>query len=427
MPGNYRPISIISIFAKIFEMIVFKRLSAHLKDGDYIHSSQYGFRQKHSTSSALLHIISCIQNKIQKKYYVIALFIDLSKAFDTVDHEILLYKLDKNMNCKNNDLLFFKSYLENRKMRTIANNFSSELTDIKLGVPQGSVLGPSLFNIYINDLPNHLSLSETVMFADDTTIIISDKSLNNLHSKCETTIKELSKWIEENKLYINTKKTKFMKFFSDDFSASMNGNIIECVPCFKLLGVTIDNSFNFKTHCKTVYNKLIYLFHVFYSIRNKLNTDSKLIIYNSYVQSILTYCLVIYGNTPNKNTLLKLEVLQKRLLKCLFFNNHIKSNNIFIATNILPLSKHVSLSRFNFFDSILQYDAYPEYLNNLLQQKSKILRNYILFILPKKPKKTCSLLFNLLKYYNSIPLQFKNNLSFTKSKNYKTYLLTSVS
>ena len=165
---NYRPISLLSSFSKIIEKIVSNRLTSFLDNNNIISNSQYGFRKKHSTLHPLIHFINSVSSALDKKSHVIAIFCDLRKAFDCVDHQILINKL-KKIGVRGNELLWFKSYLDNRKQAVNISGSNSQLLNILIGVPQGSILGPLLFLIYINDLPLCSELI-SLLFADDTNL-----------------------------------------------------------------------------------------------------------------------------------------------------------------------------------------------------------------------------------------------------------------
>ena len=205
-PFNYRPISLLSVFNRIFEKITYYRLKSFLEKKNIFNDTQYGFREKRSTEHAILDIINQIENNMDNKMYSCGIFIDLKKAFDTVDHLILLQKLDHYgvRGVTNN---WFASYLLGRQQKTQigAKNISKKEV-ILSGVPQGSVLGPLLFLVYINDISNSSDQLKFYLFADDTNLLYADKNLRELENKVNTELSKIYDWLVANKLSLNIKK-----------------------------------------------------------------------------------------------------------------------------------------------------------------------------------------------------------------------------
>ena len=207
--NNYRPISVISVVAKIFEKFTFEQLYEYLNNNNLISASQSGFRSLHSTLTALIEATDNWSINIDKGLLNGIIFIDLKKAFDTIDHTILLRKL-RIYGVDENGIKFFESYLSNRSQRCCVNGELSETAKITCGVPQGINLGPLLFLIYINDLPNCLDRASPRMFADDTNISIAANSLTELEQIINSELKNLHQWLLANRLSLNVAKTEFM-------------------------------------------------------------------------------------------------------------------------------------------------------------------------------------------------------------------------
>ena len=231
--SNYRPISIISIVAKIFGRIVHEQFYSYLINNELLSEYQSGFRPTYSTVTALLETTNNWCVNIDKGLLNGVIFIDLKKAFDTIDHAILLRKLE-HYGVHDGALLWFRSYLTDRKQKCYVNgNFSSTLT-INCGVPQGSILGPLLFLIYINDLPNCLNVGSPRMYADDTNISFKSKNLVELQDCMNTELKSLNTWLEVNKLSLNIAKTEFMVIGSRQRLATHGNRTISNILCFGL-------------------------------------------------------------------------------------------------------------------------------------------------------------------------------------------------
>ena len=272
---------------------------------------------------ALIEIINNIKTAIDDDKFVCGIFLDLTKAFDTVNHQILLDKLHHyGVRGQTNDL--FKSYLSNRKQYVKIGKSESSYQSINCGVPQGSVLGPLLFLIYVNDIANQSPLGNIRLFADDTNAFVEHENLEQLYENSKIIIEYLYKWFNANKLTVNSSKSSFTIFTTNHIrntnhfpdNITINNERILISSSTKYLGVTIDQELSWKEHIQELCNKLKGMFSVFYNIRKYLTLDHIKTIYYALIYSRIKYGLVVYGTASN-GILEKIQVLQNQLLKVL--------------------------------------------------------------------------------------------------------------
>ena len=253
--SNYRPIALLSIFSKIFEKIIASRLTNFFTKYNILYEHQYGFRAHYSTKLALLESIDEIRKNLESGNLVAGIYLDLSKAFDSLDHGILLSKI-YNYGIRGFVFDWVKSYISNRILITYTNGVASSPKLTNYGVPQGSVLGPLLFLIYINDMGSIPNLvANPKLFADDANIFVPGANFNALHSNCITTISSLHEWIISNRLTLNIDKTCYMIFLPSskqvipsNFILTINNRVISRVTFTKFLGVLIDDKLVWKNH-----------------------------------------------------------------------------------------------------------------------------------------------------------------------------------
>ena len=296
--NNYRPISLLSCFSKIYEKLMHKRLISFLDSNDSLFEMQYGFRPGRSCEHALLSAQNTLLESLNNRQVSLLLLIDFSKAFDMVDHKILLKKL-YHYGIRGQALKWFEAYLSNRKQFVSVNDTNSSTLDITYGVPQGSILGPLLFVIYINDIPEIASYAKFIMYADDANIIITASTIEEVYNQLLNLCNNLEKWVHFNGLSINLKKTKYMIFSRSKVelpsSLKIQNVLISREVEARFLGVIIDESLKWSRHAKTVLSKMSRYVGIMYKIKKLLPLKARLQVYHSFIQSHINYCSLVWG------------------------------------------------------------------------------------------------------------------------------------
>ena len=259
--SNYRPISLLFIFSKLLEKLMYTRLINFFEKNDVLFHGQFGFRANHSTTQALILITDKIQKAIEEKLFSCGVFLDLSKAFDTVDHSILINKL-QHYGIRGITNKWFNSYLDDRKQFVSVGTIKSDLNDIVCGVPQGSVLGPLLFLVYINDFNNSSDLLDFHLFADDSNLFYAHKNLRSLEEHLNQQLINIHNWLCVNKLSLNVDKSHFVIFHPVQkvvdyaINLSINNKYLIEKKSYKYLGVIIDSNLNWKEHINELCKKI---------------------------------------------------------------------------------------------------------------------------------------------------------------------------
>ena len=292
--SNYRPISLLSNLNKIFEKIMYKRIYSFLEKYECLYELQFGFRAKHSTVHTLINITEKIRSALDNNKVACGIFIDLQKAFDTVNNEILLTKLDYygfRGNIKN----WFRSYLYERKQNVIINGFKSKSSIIKHGVPQGSVLGPVLFLLYINDLHKYIKHSTTYHFADDTNLLNITPDYKTLQREINQDLHLLHEWLVANKISLNKDKTELIFFHKVrsvipiDIKIKLNGKTLYPSRKIKYLGIYLDETVSGIPHCEELLKKLHRANGMLSKVRHYVPLNELKNIYNAIFSSIVLY------------------------------------------------------------------------------------------------------------------------------------------
>lgn len=314
--ANFRPISLISIFSKIVERIISEKIVSFLEKNNTLSGCQHGFRRSRSTETATTHFTQYIYDKIDQGEYVISVFFDLSRAFDTlhpgfVSEKIAVYGLRGKIN----DLIV--SYLTDRKFSVKVDDRHSDVYTTETGTPQGSVLGPLIFLLYVNDLPEHIGEGRSFMYADDTTIVVSDADPGVVCRRLETVLVQFKAWCDKNRLIVNIDKTTYMQFRSITrpiASKHLDGNIA-LSETVRFLGTVVDSQLTWQHHIDYVAGKLNSAHYAISSMKNRFNTQTLLTVYYAIFYPHLCYNIAAWGLSTHCN---RLFILQKRVVRLIF-------------------------------------------------------------------------------------------------------------
>ena len=378
LPDNYRPISILSAIHKIVEKLTHKRLYKFLVKYNILFRYQFGFRNSYSTVMALIEIVDRIRITADAGKAIAGLYIDLSKAFDTVDHAKLLYKME-HYGVRGLPLTWFKSYLTNRQQYTWVNGEASGLKTVKCGVPQGSVLGPLLFLLYVNDIGKCVDkYAEIRLFADDTNVFITERNPLELKRKAEITLNNLLTWFSANKLTANISKTCFSIFTPKNImipnllnSLKFGNSKISRVESAKYLGITLDENLNFKDHIEILSNSLTKIISSFKIIKHQVSKKSKYKLFNAYINSKIMYGIEVYGHT-GMTVLKRIQTQQNKALKILFDKDfRTKTEKLHSDLQLLTVkdTQHLSIAKFVHKQV---HNKLPDIFNNLFTPAQNI-------------------------------------------------------
>jgi len=430
-PTNYRPISVISQFSKVFEKAVVVRLNNYFDKNDIISHRQFGFRKNLSTQDALYYCFKNIYNSINANNKTIGIFLDLRKAFDSVSHGLLLEKLE-SYGIRGPVLNLFRSYLTGRSQVVRVGNAYSRPLVINTGVPQGTVLGPIMFIAYINDLLKTDMDGEIVTYADDTALVFSADTWDQARQKAEIGIRRVVSWLDLHRLSLNVGKTHFMPFFAGSteqihfsyltvHSLSCHG-LCHCNERIlithetKYLGLIVGSRLRWEGHANQLTTKLKPFLYMLYQLRQILNHRTLITVYRSLIESIIQYGIIIWGGTY-KTLINSLYIRQKYLIKIILFKNKLYSTEqLFLESGLLDIQSLYILKSCVFVKKVSELRGvidHPFDTRNRLggtlavpRMRTALNQKFITYLGPR--------------FYNNIPASFKtiNNLSMFSKKLY---------
>ena len=394
--------------SKISEKLMCNRLNSYVEKNNILSSTQFGFRKGISTEDAILEFLEDAYNSINKSEYLAAVCLDLSKAFDTVNHNILLGKLH-HLGFRGIVHDWFKSYLSNRVNYVSIGDCNSVARQITVGVPQGSNLGPLLFLLYINDMKNSSPSLKFINFADDTTVYSIGSNMNEMYDVLAAELLRVGEWLYANRLSLNIDKTSYMivtnrKF--DEKELALSGKIIQKTNSIKFLGVTIDDRLSFNEHVRDLVKRISMSTGLLYRVSTLVPLKVKLNAYYALIYSRISYAITVWGKSSIGNRNLCVNAL-KRVLKVIFYNidDYIRANNklldydsIFDYFTCLKLYKILHNNNHEYFNDkltlLITNHSYGTRFNTLAN-----------FNTPFFTKSRCqnSFIYQSTKIWNSIP------------------------
>jgi hypothetical protein len=301
--SNYRPISILNSISKVYESVIRRRLECHFNSNRVINKNQFGFRRKSSTLSACSQLIYNIQMHRDGRKFVSCVFVDIKKAFDCVSHELLLHKLSF-AGITGANLNVLRTYLQNRKQFIEIDQLSCRMQEIKAGIPQGSLIGPILFNFFINDLFDSGLKGELQMYADDTVLLYAHENLTTLFENMNFDMRQLDGWLSQNQLAVNAAKTEYILFNSsrttnnDARDLHFQNRILKKVETYNYLGLIIDSNLNFTAHVDHLKRTLIPFVFAIRRLRHCLTMKAMWNIYYAFFMSRILYLNPVWSCTP---------------------------------------------------------------------------------------------------------------------------------
>ena len=355
--SNYRPISVVSHLAKIVEKLVQNQFIAYLLSHNFITIEQSAFLSNHSTVTCLHRVVDDWHEALNEREIVAVCFLDISKCFDAISHELLLLKL-KYHGVQENELEWFKSYLTGRKQMVTINGNLSKPKNVTIGIPQGGVLGPVLFLLFINDITQNVNKGTCNIFADDVAIYCNGSDVSEVELKLQLCINEIDEWYNNNRLKINADKTNVIlisshaKHVRKELNVNLRGTKLKQVDSVRYLGLIIDSKLRWDNHVKHLCKTLSYNVASLRRLSNTLNTTLLNTLYKSTIQPCIDYACSVWGNCSLKNRDL-IRRIQKRAARIV--SKQYGSRDVSVSALFKDLKWQSFETRRDYFLNMLMY------------------------------------------------------------------------
>ena len=409
--NNLRPVSLLPLPGKIAERLIHTHISAFVEEKGLLSNKQGGFRKGRSTISTVAELTDNILLGLNNKEYTLASFIDLKKAFDTINHNILLQKLSF-FGLSITIINWIRNYLSNRRQKCSVNGMASEELGISCGVPQGSILGPLLFLLYVNDISTNLLHSNVLLYADDTVIFAKHADEGTTHQWVSADLELLYKWCNRNQLTINLSKTKLMLFGTKNMlkhcsksDINLSGMTLQYVKQFNYLGMKLEDTLTFELHAAETMRMVSHKLYLLSRIRKYITTGQSIAIYKSKVVPYFDYGDIFLMNI-NRKSLDKLQKLQNRALRiCLARDGRSNVNDLHNICNVNKLGQRREAHLLNFVYKRAQDAEYTQEGNrNLRRFDAPILKE----IKSNNKYFEMSILFQGATLWNKQPVEDRN-------------------
>ena len=424
--SNYRPVCSLSPLSKIIEKVAYNKMIKFIDKYGILSKEQFGFRKNMGTDTALANYIESLLKGLNDKKYTVSIFMDLSKAFDVLNHKILKSKLE-HYGFRNDFLQFIMSFVENRRYFVSANGHISHTKTVNIGVPQGSTLGPLLFLLYINDMINSSDILKFSLFADDSTATYSNYNLNTTLSILKNEFSKVLDWLTANKLIINLQKTQLMLFTNrkrpQSISLNVNGKTIHETTQAKFLGVILDNHLSWHAHIKHISNKISKSVAILRILRDIFPKKILKTLYLTLVYPYFNYCNLIWGSAY-ASSLKPLVILQKKCIRLICNADYLASTGpLFKSTNLMKLSQIYEFNCAKFMYNCFNLASYSNF-KSIMIQNSQIhtynTRRRGELRTPFERLELCrnSFIIKGIRLWNDIPIEIKraNSMLYFKSK-----------